>query len=171
MFKHLIELQEEETLIKNEKEKIKRLFLHKKVKVKNIGNQYEEFEITQFHYNATNKGDKIYSLVFIYISSAVLMFAAAWIFFSIGFVFLGRIAVLWLLMAIAPLAFAAMILPKTRDMANEWWAELFSKSFCITVFLFFIWLIAVFANSGFISQSSEEILTEFKDELRHDGKL
>ena len=26
-------------------------------------------------------------------------------------------------------------------------------------------------NSGFISQSSEEILTEFKDELRHDGKL
>jgi len=26
-------------------------------------------------------------------------------------------------------------------------------------------------NSGFISQSREEILTEFKDELRHDGKL
>ena len=26
-------------------------------------------------------------------------------------------------------------------------------------------------KSGFISQSSKEILTEFKDELRHDGKL
>jgi len=26
-------------------------------------------------------------------------------------------------------------------------------------------------KGGFISQSSEEILTEFKDELRHDGKL
>ena len=26
-------------------------------------------------------------------------------------------------------------------------------------------------KNGFSSQSSEEILTEFKDELRHDGKL
>ncbi len=99
-----------------------------------------------------NINDNVYELIFIYLASAVLMFVTAWIFFSIGFVFLGRIAVLWLLMAVAPLAFAAMILPKTQKIANEWWAELFSKSFCITVFLFFIWIITIFANGNLIDQ-------------------
>ncbi|MFC1721027.1 hypothetical protein ACFL0K_02120 [Patescibacteria group bacterium] len=92
------------------------------------------------------------SLIFIYIAGTILFLAAAWIFFSIAFLFLGRLVVLWFLMALAPLAFVAMI-PKTGKIggyAQKWWSELFSKSFCITVFMFFLWLIAMFGQNNVI---------------------
>ena len=60
----------------------------------------------------------------------------AWALITIAFLFVARVAVLWFLMAVAPLAFVAMILPQTKRLAQKWWGELFSKTFCITVFMF-----------------------------------
>lgn len=71
----------------------------------------------------------------------------AWALITIAFLFVARVAILWFLMAVAPLAFVAMILPQTNKLAQKWWGELFSKTFCITVFMFFLWLILVLINS------------------------
>lgn len=89
-------------------------------------------------------------LIFIFLFSAAILLTAAWAFFSVAFLFITRTAVLWFLMAVAPLAFAAIILPKTRDLFNKWWGELMSKSFCVAIFVFFLWLITKFAETSFL---------------------
>ncbi len=90
-------------------------------------------------------------LIFIYLFSAAIILTAAWAFLSVAFLFITRTAVLWFLMATAPIAFAAMILPKTREIFTKWWGELMSKSFCVAVFLFFLWLITMFAEKGVLN--------------------
>ncbi len=98
--------------------------------------------------------DDIGKLIFIYLFSAAIILTAAWAFFSIAFLFITRTAILWFLMATAPIAFAAIILPKTRSLFDKWWGELISKSFCVAVFLFFLWLITQFVDKGIFKNIS-----------------
>lgn len=94
--------------------------------------------------------DNLGKLIFVYLFSAAIILVAAWVFLSVAFLFITRTAILWFLMATAPIAFAAMILPKTRSLFEKWWGELISKSFCVAVLLFFIWLITKFAETSFL---------------------
>jgi hypothetical protein len=69
-----------------------------------------------------------------------IFFFLSWVLFTTSFLFLTRTAILWLLMAASPLAFAGMILPQSASYVKKhFWNELISKSFCITVFLFLLW--------------------------------
>lgn len=97
-------------------------------------------------------GDNPGKVIFIYLFSSIIIIATAWAFFSIAFLFITRTAILWFLMATAPLAFAAIILPKTRSLFGKWMDELISKSFCVAVFLFFLWLITAFVNQPFLEK-------------------
>lgn len=106
-------------------------------------------KIADFAKNSTGK------LIFIYMFSAIIILVTAWAFFSVAFLFITRTAVLWFLMATAPIAFAAIILPKTRDIFTKWWGELMSKSFCVAVFLFFLWLITKFTERGIFQNLSD----------------
>jgi len=85
-------------------------------------------------------------LILVQLAGAILMAVTAWIFFTVAFIFIGRVVALWFLMALAPLAFAAYILPNTRSYLKKWWSELISKSFTIAVFLFFLWMIIEMAR-------------------------
>ncbi len=97
-------------------------------------------------------GDSPGKLIFIYLFSSAIILATAWAFLSVAFLFITRTAILWFLMATAPIAFAAIILPKTREIFTKWWGELMSKSFCVAVFLFFLWLITAFVNTPFLEK-------------------
>lgn len=89
----------------------------------------------------------VWKLVFLYVASFTMMFYMAWIFFITGFLFLSRIVVLWILMAASPLAFVSMILPQSSSPTQKYfWKELVGKSFCIVIFLFFVWLAVIFAD-------------------------
>ncbi|MCR4306384.1 MAG: hypothetical protein NUV42_00265, partial [Candidatus Yonathbacteria bacterium] len=100
-----------------------------------------------------DKGKGMGTLFFIYLFATAINLIAAWVLVSIAMLFVVRVAVIWFLMAVAPLAFIAMILPKTQSWASRWWGELFSKSFSIAVFLFFLWIIAAFTSSGFLTDT------------------
>ncbi|MEK7586670.1 MAG: hypothetical protein AAB453_02255, partial [Patescibacteria group bacterium] len=94
-------------------------------------------------------------LIFIFIFLSAILLTAAWAFFSVAFLFITRTAILWFLMATAPIAFAAIILPKTRDIFTKWWGELINKSFCVAIFVFFLWLITMFAETPFLKEFSD----------------
>ncbi|MEK7151907.1 MAG: hypothetical protein AAB773_00570 [Patescibacteria group bacterium] len=98
-------------------------------------------------------GKGLGELFFIYIFATVLNVITAWVLVSIAMLLITRVAVIWFLMAVAPLAFIAMILPNTKSWASRWWSELFSKSFSIAVFLFFLWIIAAFTSSTFLKDT------------------
>jgi len=87
-------------------------------------------------------------IIVLYLFIGALIFAAAWIFFSVGIIFLGRVGVLWLLMILSPLAFAAMIFPKTKQYADRWWKELVNQSFLVAIFLFFVYLAVLVGSTG-----------------------
>ncbi len=82
-------------------------------------------------------------IIVLYLFIGALLFAAAWIFFSIAILFLARVGILWLLMILSPLAFAAMIFPKTAPYANRWLKEIFNQTFLVAVFMFFIYLVVL----------------------------
>ncbi|MCR4330503.1 MAG: hypothetical protein NUV49_01320 [Patescibacteria group bacterium] len=98
-------------------------------------------------------GKGLGELFFIYLFATTLNIMTAWIFVSIALLFITRVAVIWFLMAVAPLAFIATILPNTKSLASKWWGELFSKSFSIAVFLFFLWIIAALTSSSFLKNT------------------
>jgi len=50
---------------------------------------------------------------------------------------------------LAPLAFISYTLPPLRSYWDMWWKELLSKSFCITVFMFLIWLTLIIVRGSF----------------------
>ncbi|MBC8464922.1 MAG: hypothetical protein H8D63_00905 [Parcubacteria group bacterium] len=90
-----------------------------------------------------------FNLIIYFLLSASLMGVLAWILFTTSFLFLTRVAILWLLMAVSPLAFVGMILPQSAAYVRKnFWGELVSKSFCITVFLFLLWFTLQFLEGA-----------------------
>jgi|GEM_PF-3895689 len=49
---------------------------------------------------------------------------AFWVYFIISILLFARVAILWTLMILAPMAFASYILPPTRKLWSKWWQEL-----------------------------------------------
>jgi hypothetical protein len=92
--------------------------------------------------------NNVWKLAFLFLASAILVGFMGVTFLQTSFLFLSRIAILWILMAFSPFMFAGSILPETKTYTSKLWKELGSKAFCITIFLFFIWLTVLFASPG-----------------------
>lgn len=90
----------------------------------------------------------VWKMTFLFVASTILVGFIAVTFLQTAFLFLSRIAILWILMTFSPFMFAGTILPETKTYATKLWKELAGKSFCITIFLFFLWLTVLFANPG-----------------------
>lgn len=79
-----------------------------------------------------------------------------YIFFIVAFILIGRVIGLWLLMIFAPIAFISYIMPKSSSGVlkkmhySQWWPELFKQSFLVPIFLFMLYLILLFVNTGFL---------------------
>ncbi len=82
-----------------------------------------------------------------------------WVFFSVGFLFLSRVAGLWLAMIFAPLAFISYILPSSSAGAlgdmhhSKWWGNLVRLAMMVPMFMFFMYLILMFMNTNFIANA------------------
>jgi hypothetical protein len=80
----------------------------------------------------------------------------AYIFFVVGFLFIGRVVGLWLAMIMAPLAFISYTLPGGFSLPGiglaDWFKKLVSMAFVVPVFLFFMYLIIKFLRVIDVSQ-------------------
>ncbi len=87
-------------------------------------------------------------LVVLYLFGGVVQFVAAYMIFWAAFLFIGRIVILWILMILSPLAFAAYIIPGTQGWFKKWWDNLLNQAFVAPIFLFFFFIFALFLQSG-----------------------
>lgn len=82
--------------------------------------------------------------------TAIMNLVGTFVLMAGGLLFIIRVAVLWIIMILAPLAFLFMVLPKTQEYAKKWRDKLFSQSFFAPAFLFLFYLVAKLVDSGFL---------------------
>jgi len=74
------------------------------------------------------------------------------VFLSVGLIFVTRVIGLWLAMILAPLAFFSYAVPAMQNLEmvgwKRWWADLLKLAFLAPVFIFFLYLILQFLNTG-----------------------
>ncbi len=101
------------------------------------------------------------SLIFIYLFGGTVQLIAAYMIFLASFLFIGRIVILWILMIVSPIAFAAYIIPAFQGKFREWWDRLLKQAFVAPIFLFFFYIFALFVEPGgglsvFIKTTAEQ---------------
>lgn len=98
------------------------------------------------------EGGKAMSLFFVFLVASVINIYTAYIFFMAGFIFVVRIAWLWILMIVSPLAFISYAIPTFKSNWDKWWSKLFDKAFCLLVFMFLMWLTLTIIGSNFFNE-------------------
>ena len=83
----------------------------------------------------------------------VVLIVMAWAFLSVAFLFLGRIVMIIILMALAPIGFIGLsigsVAPSLKKMSAWWWRELINQLLVAPVFLLFsIIILSVCSGAG-----------------------
>lgn len=104
-------------------------------------------------------------LVFaVFMLGGVVNILAAWAFFRVALMFIGRIIGFWFLMIVSPFAFISTTFPK-GNVFQKWLDNLLGLSFVAPVFLFFLYLIMQVLTTGNITSTlgkpSASSLAEF----------
>lgn len=77
------------------------------------------------------------------------------VFLSIGIIFVSRVIGLWFAMIFAPFAFFSYTVPQMQGIAmigwKKWWPDTLGMCFLAPLFMFFMYLILVFLEKGFVS--------------------
>jgi len=86
----------------------------------------------------------------------------AFIFFSVALLFVARVVSLWISMIFSPIAFVSYAVPfEIPGFGHkEWWGELLKNAFLAPIFIFFLYIIILFA--GFlktITDNTDSLLT------------
>lgn len=96
--------------------------------------------------------------------STVMCIIGIIVFLSVGLIFIARVIGLWLAMILVPLTFFSYTVPQLQDIDmvgwKKWWPETLKLAFLAPVFMFFLYLIIKFLNTGlglFNSDSKEGI--------------
>jgi hypothetical protein len=93
---------------------------------------------------ANNQGQ----FIFITLLAIAITLYTAYIFFSIALLFVARVISLWISMIFSPVAFVSYTVP--FDIPGfghkEWWSELLKNAFLAPVFIFFLYIIILFAS-------------------------
>lgn len=102
--------------------------------------------VTQPQYDASP-----WTYIFMTILLTLLMLYMSYIFFSIGLLFVARVVSLWIAMIFAPIAFASYTVPfEIPGFGHkEWWKNLFENAILAPLFIFFLYIIILFA--GFLT--------------------
>ncbi len=78
----------------------------------------------------------------------VMYLVAIFVFMTAGVLFLARVVAFWFLMILSPLAFFSYILPFTQGKVwNRWSSELVNQTFFAPIFLFFVYLTLILAET------------------------
>lgn len=97
------------------------------------------------------------AMLFLFLIASLMNLVATFVLMAGGLLFIIRVSVLWLLMILAPIAFLFMVLPLTKQYANQWWNKLFSQAFFAPAFLFLFYLVAMLINKGFLKSIFESM--------------
>ncbi len=93
----------------------------------------------------------LYMATMLLLSFVYVLFAIN--FFSVSFMMITRLLWLGILTIVSPLAFITLFLPLGKVLEgknfNTWLSMLFQRSFCITLYLFWIWLAFLFMQIDF----------------------
>lgn len=88
---------------------------------------------------------------------AIVNLVAAFVFFSLAWLFVGRVIAIWLMMIFAPLVFIFYTLPKGATSAipsmlnpNKYWTDLIKQSFMPVMAMLMIFLILSFLNTNIV---------------------
>ena len=95
------------------------------------------------------KGDGGIALfIFITILATFIVLYAAYIFFSVGLLFVSRVVMLWISMIFAPIAFSSYTLPfEIPGLGHkDWWKELLQNAFLAPIFIFMLYIIVMFTT-------------------------
>jgi len=89
--------------------------------------------------------------IFTTLLAICIVLYTAYVFFVVGILFVSRVVMLWILMIFSPIAFASYTLPFDIPGVGhkEWWGELLKNAFLAPIFVFFLYIIVMFA--GFLS--------------------
>jgi hypothetical protein len=93
-------------------------------------------------FTVTGQIDRLAEIVMLVFVSLVLTI----ILIAFAFLFAARYVVIWLLVILAPLAFACSILPGTQRIWKLWWSQFFKWVFSGVSAIFFLYLADQFAN-------------------------
>jgi hypothetical protein len=89
----------------------------------------------------------IFKIISITFFGSILVLVAAFVFFAGAILFTIRSVVLLLLMILAPLAFAAELLPKTKTYANKWWDTLTNQALFAPLYMAVIYVVVRAINT------------------------
>ncbi len=103
-------------------------------------------------------GDSAGYFIIVSLFAAVIMFSAAMMFWNVAFMFLGRVIGLYLAMIFAPFAVLTRggmpLVSGLKELSwSTWTEELFKYATLAPIFLFFLYIISSFLDTGFLSLS------------------
>jgi hypothetical protein len=99
---------------------------------------------------ATNDDGEIFLIIALVV--AVVSVALSKHLFIGGFMFLSRMIWIIVYMIASPVAFISAFIPGyENEWRTKWLNPLIQKSFCIVVYLFFIWISIIILKSGFVN--------------------
>lgn len=103
--------------------------------------------------SATNS-DNVTAQTYLIITflSIVMCILGIIVFLSVGLIFLARVIGLWLAMILVPLTFFSYTVPALQDIDmvgwKKWWPETLKLAFLAPVFMFFMYIIIKFLDTG-----------------------
>ncbi|HVZ76011.1 MAG TPA: hypothetical protein VG934_01930 [Candidatus Paceibacterota bacterium] len=98
------------------------------------------------------------TLSVIYLSTGIMLFVLAAGLAAAAIKFLMRVATLWIIIIVSPLALVASAMPPVRKYFDQWRDALIANAFFPVAFLFIFWIITLFA-SGLNIQDTFDKLT------------
>ncbi len=119
------------------------------------------------------KGGKdatLMQIAIITLGGSALLLVVAFVLFAGALMFVIRTVILWVLMILAPLAFAAMALPKTGEYARKWWRTLFDQAFFAPAFMFMFYLVAKIIQSDGLKGVMGSAQTGFAGMITNNGQ-
>ncbi len=92
------------------------------------------------------------TFIIICVMASVVNIVGLLTFLSSSLIFVSRVVGLWLAMIFAPLAFFSYIVPQLQDIKmvgwKKWWPDTINMAFLAPVFVFFMYIIIKFLNTG-----------------------
>lgn len=92
------------------------------------------------------------SFTVITILASIVNIVGMMAFLSIALAFVGRVVGLWVAMVLSPVAFLTYTIPQLKNVQyigwTKWWPETLKAAFMAPVFVFFLYIIVMFLESG-----------------------
>jgi len=117
-------------------------------KTEDLGTQFQTHLALQNIQESTRESVDTPSRILFLIGGAVFLFISAFVFLAGAILFALRTVGLFIVLALSPIAFAAAILPRTREYWNRWLSKLFNLSFLLPIYLLLTAIVLLIITGG-----------------------